>query len=81
EIENAAMCTEGADKVCCIYNNKRQVIVLLAEGEVTEDSLISEIKKHVPEYMVPGKVVLLDKMPMNANGKTDRNLLNETYGN
>lgn len=80
EIENAAICAEGADKVCCIYNSKKQVIVLLYEGKVSEDSIRDEVKKHVPEYMVPGKIIKLDRMPMNANGKTDRKLLKETYG-
>lgn len=80
EIENAAVCAEGADKVCCLYNNKKQVIVLVYEGTVSEDAIKEEVKKHVPEYMVPGKIIKLDKMPMNANGKTDRKLLKETYG-
>lgn len=80
EIENAASCAEGADKVCCLYNEKKQVIILVYEGSVSEEAIKEEVKKHVPEYMVPGKVIKLDKMPMNANGKTDRKLLKETYG-
>ena len=50
------------------------------EGNVDEDTIREEVKKHVPEYMVPGKIIKLDHMPMNANGKTDRKLLKETYG-
>lgn len=80
EIENAAVCAEGADKVCCLYNEKKQVIVMVYEGSVSEEAIKEEVKKHVPEYMVPGKIIKLDKMPMNANGKTDRKLLKETYG-
>lgn len=79
EIENAAMCAESAEKVCCVYNSKKQVIILLYEGNIDEASIKAEVSKHVPEYMVPGKIIKLDKMPMNANGKTDRKLIKETY--
>ena len=73
------MCAESAEKVCCVYNSKKQVIILLYEGNIDEASIKAEVSKHVPEYMVPGKIIKLDKMPMNANGKTDRKLIKETY--
>lgn len=80
EIENAALNVEGMKRTCCIYHEKRQVIVLLYEGEADEDGVKEELRNRVPEYMVPGKVVKLDSLPMNANGKIDRKLLKENYG-
>ena len=38
-----------------------------------------KIEKIVPEYMIPGKVVYLENMPMNANGKIDRKWLKDNY--
>ena len=35
------------------------------------------IEKLVPEYMIPGKVIYLENMPINANGKIDRIKLKE----
>jgi D-alanine--poly(phosphoribitol) ligase subunit 1 len=37
----------------------------------------NELKKLVPSYMVPKKIVLLDKFPLNTNGKIDRKKLME----
>lgn len=39
--------------------------------------LKNELKKRIPEYMIPKTVRFLDRLPVNANGKTDRKALNE----
>ena len=80
EIEAAAMSVNGMSRACCIYREKRQMIVLLFEGSVSVESLKEALKKRLPDYMVPGNIVPLDAMPMNANGKIDRRLLKENYG-
>lgn len=79
EIENAAMTLEHMKRVCCLYDKKRQVIILLYEGQLSQEQVKESMKSKVPEYMVPGKVVQLEEMPMNANGKIDRRLLGEKY--
>lgn len=38
-----------------------------------------KLKEKVPSYMVPRKVVILEKFPMNTNGKIDRKKLAEEY--
>ena len=45
------------------------------QGNIGEQELQSEIKKALPDYMVPQVFVPLEEMPMNANGKIDRVLL------
>lgn len=37
------------------------------------------LKEMVPSYMVPRKIVILDRFPMNINGKIDRKKLAEEY--
>jgi acyl-coenzyme A synthetase/AMP-(fatty) acid ligase/acyl carrier protein len=39
------------------------------------DTLKTALKRHLPDYMVPQQWVLLDSLPLNANGKLDRKLL------
>jgi len=44
---------------------------------VTPESLRQHLQQHVPDYMVPQAVMLLGKLPLNANGKLDRQALPE----
>ena len=56
-----------------------QAIVVAAtsntNAELATDSAISELKKHLPPYMMPQKIVILEQLPRNANGKFDRKQL------
>ncbi|MEE5138974.1 amino acid adenylation domain-containing protein [Pseudomonas alliivorans] len=68
----------------------REAIVLALEGQLVaylvptdpaqdphtlRETLKSELKAHLPDYMVPTHFVLLDAMPLTANGKLDRKAL------
>jgi len=46
-------------------------------GPVTGDELRGYMKQQLPDYMVPQAVVILSKLPLNANGKIDRQGLPE----
>ena len=81
EIETAAMSASGVNRAGCIYHGKRQTIILLYEGSADGESIKDELKKRLPDYMIPGDIIRLNAMPMNANGKIDRQLLKENYGN
>ena len=39
----------------------------------------NELRKMIPIYMVPRKIVIVDSFPMNTNGKIDRKKLMEEY--
>lgn len=80
EIENAVAGLESVKRVCCLYNQKKQNIVMIYEGSVEIPAIKEEIRRKVPEYMVPGVIHKLDRIPINANGKIDRVLLKEQYG-
>lgn len=80
EIEHAAMGMDKVKRVCCLYNERKQAIVLVYEGDVEPSEVKDVVKTKVPEYMVPAIVHKLDVMPMNANGKIDRVYLKEQYG-
>lgn len=77
EIETAVSSLEEISLCCCLYDEKHQKIVLFIEEELDKAYIIEKIAELVPEYMFPNKVVSLDNMPINANGKIDRVKLKE----
>ncbi|MCP5045958.1 MAG: amino acid adenylation domain-containing protein, partial [bacterium] len=48
-----------------------------AAGDLTPGTLGEFLIKELPDYMVPSYFVILDKMPLNPNGKVDRKALPE----
>lgn len=77
EIETAVSSMPEINMCCCLYDDKHQRIVLFMDADLTRDYIRESIEKLVPEYMIPGKVVYMQDMPINANGKIDRVKLKE----
>lgn len=77
EIETAASSLNEVNLCCCLYDEKHQRIVLFIDADLSKEYVKNCIKSLVPEYMIPGKVVFIEKIPMNANGKIDRVKLKE----
>lgn len=81
EIEAAANALLEVQKCGCLYQQKQKKIVLFCE--VTDDftgdeqAIKSELKEKLSDYMLPAKVIILDKLPLNANGKIDREQLKQ----
>ncbi|WPO00380.1 non-ribosomal peptide synthetase [Pseudomonas sp. MUP55] len=46
-----------------------------AERERTCAQLLATLREHLPDYMVPAHLIFLDRMPLNPNGKLDRQAL------
>ncbi len=47
------------------------------EAELSIDGLRSHLKEYLVDYMIPSAIVLLEQLPLNANGKVDRKALPE----
>ena len=75
EIEAAVSSLDGIDRVCCLYDSANSRIVLFYSGETELDDLKRNIRNKVPKYMVPSNYQKLEEMPLNLNGKIDRNYL------
>lgn len=56
--------------VCC--NNQDDLCLV-------ENLLLKHCQKQLANYMVPKKIIVLPELPHNANGKIDRNKLNQEY--
>jgi amino acid adenylation domain-containing protein len=59
-----------------ISDGDAQGIVCFVAGCATDEAgIVAALKARLPPYMIPARVVHLDSMPLNANGKVDRKAL------
>ena len=79
EIETAVSSLEEISMCCCLYDDKHSKIVLFLEQEMSRSEINQRLRDLIPDYMLPGKVVSVDKLPLNANGKIDRVALRQKY--
>ncbi|MCI8381827.1 MAG: amino acid adenylation domain-containing protein [Lachnospiraceae bacterium] len=79
EIETALLSLEEIVSGCCLYDVKKSCIILVYKGDLTEKELRNRLLKLLPEYMIPNKWHQVEAMPLNLNGKVDRQKLKELY--
>lgn len=81
EIESVADSLPEIARCCCLYNEARKRIELFCElndGAESEGKAIqSRLRPLLSDYMLPAKVHVLDKLPLNPNGKIHRQALKE----
>jgi amino acid adenylation domain-containing protein len=53
-------------------------VIPVADVYVSERSLAEHTRRHLPEYMVPSQFVVVDRFPINTNGKLDKAALIES---
>ena len=75
EIESCGGTFEGVDRGCCIYNPEKEVITFFYEGRTEEAKVKENFRNKLASYMVPGKIIRLDRLPCMAGGKIDRKAL------
>jgi acyl-coenzyme A synthetase/AMP-(fatty) acid ligase len=80
EIETAAICVNGVENACAIFDHEKQEIVLFVETTYTLSlrKFNLELKKYIPQYMLPAKLIPMAKLPHTANDKIDRVTLRAT---
>lgn len=74
EIETAAMCVPSVKGACAVYDEHEQKIVLFVESceALMLRKVNLELKKYIPQYMLPSRLVVMDRFPHTANDKIDR---------
>ena len=78
EIETAVMALSGMKAACCLFDTKKDKIVLFYDSETMDDEAVSEnLKKRLQRYMIPNTFKKMDNMPLTASGKVDRVKLKE----
>ncbi|MFC4128544.1 amino acid adenylation domain-containing protein [Nocardia rhizosphaerae] len=85
EIESALLATDGIARAVCVARAGRTgddelvAYVVPAPGAPAPEPgvLLSSLRRGLPSYMVPSALVVLDELPLSANGKVDRKALPE----
>ena len=82
EIENTVLSISNIENACVLYNVDQKQICLFFESkseEVDELYIRKQMLEKLPKYMLPSKIVMLKALPLNNNGKIDRNELKNKY--
>lgn len=81
EVEKAAACIDKVERTCAIFHANKEEIVLFMEttAEFTLRKVNIELLKHIPRYMLPNRLVTMEKFPHTANDKIDRVNLQKKY--
>ena len=77
EIEHAVTQVDGIRNGCVVYNQGRKEIALFFESdqELSPAFIRERMLTRLPKYMLPSSFHRLDKIPLTANGKIDRQKL------
>ena len=77
EIEHAVFQVAGVRNACVVYDQNKKEIVLFyeSESELSPAVFREQLLKSLPKYMLPTAYHRLDNIPLNANGKIDRQKL------
>ena len=86
EIEHCLCRIEGINSaaVLPIENGRGKILRLCAavqtmRRDLTTETIKAELKRTLPVYMIPKTIAVYERLPVNANGKCDRNRLREGF--
>ena len=79
EIETAISALPGVSRACCVYLHEKGKILAFTCGEADKRAITEGLRQTLPAYMIPNLFMQVDQMPLNKNGKIDRNALLELY--
>ncbi|KAJ3465164.1 hypothetical protein MRS44_005822 [Fusarium solani] len=75
EVEQAVLRTSGCHSAVAAVVNSILVVFCAVDAGVSEDAILKKCGDWLPQYMVPGEVVLMSEFPRLPSGKVDRKRL------
>ena len=80
EIETVVGAIPEIQRCCCLYDSLKSKIVLFCElseknSTLSSQQILSKLRPKLSSYMLPNRVVVLENIPINSNGKIDRQKL------
>ena len=83
EIEHALTALADVDEAVALHTTRQgvsQIVAVVASRRaLAADDVKRKVAEALPGYMVPARIDLIERLPKNASGKIDRNLLKEQY--
>lgn len=81
EVEHAIKKASGLDSIVVLakITDDYTDLYALIEGNFEEISLLNVLKNSLPFYMIPRHFIAVNPLPVNTNGKIDKQLLHKTY--
>ncbi len=82
EIEKVVLENIADVKICAVFGRENEmieeeiVLVYSAASELSKNEILFELKKHLPNYMIPAEVVFKKSIPLHF-GKIDKSLLKQ----
>jgi len=78
--EKAAESISFVTAACCLYDAKREQLLLFYQAEKQDDvGVVQGLKQILPRFMVPGRLYYFENLPENRTGKIDRAGLRQLY--
>lgn len=77
EVTHHLLADERIAAACCIFDPSRQSLIaaVVLREFVQPADLRRHLAERLPRYMVPGRIVVLDALPLTANSKVDKSAL------
>ena len=79
EIENKALECTDVNLTCCVYDDLTQIICLFYVGNADKHDLRVKLRNELPAAMLPNRIIKIDEIPLNTNGKKDKKRLRNEY--
>ncbi|MFA0963354.1 amino acid adenylation domain-containing protein [Roseivirga sp. BDSF3-8] len=80
EIVNTLLNNDSVHKAVVLPRKEENGTILVAYlvgSNINQAAIRTDLRKHLPSYMLPKHIIELDYMPANKNGKIDRKKLHE----
>lgn len=79
EIEKYINAIDAVSRACCMFDADRNKIVAFYVGEPDKTAIVNALKEVLPKYMIPNILLQMESLPINKNGKIDRQKLKQDY--
>ncbi len=80
EIEKAIMDIKEVIRCCCVFDEEKSKLYAFYIGNISKSLLNQNLRKVLPIFMIPTKIIQLEEFPLTKNGKIDRKKLLEYKG-